>query len=164
LARSLSLSLSLARSKKLRAMSRGSGRVAKLSPDQVDLLRDVLKQHPALAVEEALEALSEGGRDIAAARGGAALPRFCPGARSGSSSGSPPVECISEEILVKKLLLIGTAVLLMATSASAQSSGPGMGLYSGIARHSRRRLRRTSQAKCNATWRYGSRGGRRLQS
>jgi len=26
---------------------------------------------------------------------------------------------------MKKLLLIGTAVLLMATSASAQSSGPG---------------------------------------
>ena len=31
--------------------------------------------------------------------------------------------------LVKTLLLIGTAVLLMATSASAQSSGPGLGFW-----------------------------------
>src|SRR6516165_104880 len=64
---------------------------------------------------------------------------------------------------MKKLLLIGT-VLLMATSASAQSSGPGMGLYSGIARHPRGGCDEVCRAKCDATWRYGSRGGRRLQS
>jgi hypothetical protein len=32
---------------------------------------------------------------------------------------------------MKKLLLAGTTVLLMATSASAQSSGRGMGFYGG---------------------------------
>ena len=66
--------------------------------------------------------------------------------------------------MMKANLLVGIAVLLMATSAAAQSSGPGMDLYSGIARHPRGGCDELCRAKCNATWRYGSRGGRRLQS
>jgi hypothetical protein len=41
-------------------------------------------------------------------------------------SHSTDVGCISEETEVKKLLLVGTTVLLIATSASAQTPGPGV--------------------------------------
>src|SRR5262245_9491647 len=44
-------------------------------------------------------------------------------------SHSTDVGCISEEISMKKLLLIGTVVLLTATSASAQSNGPGTAFF-----------------------------------
>src|SRR5262245_11384756 len=56
-----------------------------------------------------------------------------------------------KETKVKKLLLAGTTVLLMATSASAQSSGPGMGPYSGIARLPRGGCGEGRRAMCDAT-------------
>ena|SRR6516162_4113690 len=70
--------------------------------------------------------------------------------------------CLTQQMLgvflketeVKKLLFAGTTVLLMATSASGQSSGPGMGLYSGIARHPRGGCGEVCRAKCDATWRF----------
>jgi len=57
---------------------------------------------------------------------------------------------------MKKLLLPGTIVLLMATSALAQSTVPGMGLYSGIyqGRNPHRYCDELCRAKCDVTWRF----------
>jgi hypothetical protein len=55
-----------------------------------------------------------------------------------------------------KRLAIAAAILALASSASAQSSGHGMGLYSGIyqGQNPHRYCDELCRAKCDATWRF----------